>query len=65
MNNMDEDIYVKREKNITVEGSKVSPLGGDLEGAFHARNDFNLPQKNAANQLGFQSLRNTINGILI
>jgi hypothetical protein len=25
MNNMDEDIYVKREKNITVEGSKVSP----------------------------------------
>ena len=35
MNNMDEDIYVKREKNITVEGSKVSPLGGDLEGAFH------------------------------
>ena len=22
---MDEDIYVKREKNITVEGSKVSP----------------------------------------
>jgi hypothetical protein len=27
MNNMDEDIYVKREKNITVEGSKVSPMG--------------------------------------
>ena len=27
MNNMDEDIYVKREKNITVEGSKVSPWG--------------------------------------
>jgi hypothetical protein len=49
---MDEDIYVKREKNITVEGSKVSPLGGDLEGAFHARNDFNLPQKNAAKPAG-------------
>jgi hypothetical protein len=31
---MDEDIYAKREKNITVEGSKVSSLG-DLEGAFH------------------------------
>ena len=27
MNNMDEDIYVKREKNITVEGSKVPPRG--------------------------------------
>ena len=27
MNNTEEDIYVKREKNITVEGSKVSPLG--------------------------------------
>ena len=27
MYNMDEDTYVKREKNITVEGSKVSPLG--------------------------------------
>ena len=33
MNNMDENIYVKREKNITVEGSKVSPLGGDFEGS--------------------------------
>ncbi len=40
---MDEDIYMKREKNITVEGSKVSPLGGDLEGAFHLTRPSSLP----------------------
>ena len=43
MNNLDEDIYAKREKNITVEGSKVSPLGGDLEGAFHLTRPSSLP----------------------
>jgi hypothetical protein len=39
---MDEDIYAKREKNITVEGSKVSSLG-DLEGAFHLTRPSSLP----------------------
>ena len=41
MNNMDEDIYVKREKNITVEGSpipgRVATPGLKLSRTLHPR----------------------------